>query len=104
MLLMKKAFFEGIRTGAKTTTFRYWRWCHVRPGSVQTVPGLGKVHIDAAEAIQPEDMTDDDARSDGFSDLDTLRRALEELYPPEKRNGRKLFRIAFTLLPTPSSP
>jgi hypothetical protein len=98
MLLMKKVFFDGIRAGTKTTTLRYWRRRRVRPGSVQTVPGLGRVRIESAEVAEPGELSDDDARADGFADLAALRSALDELYPPEARAGRRLYRVRFTLL------
>ena len=104
MLLMKKKFFADIREGVKTTTLRFWRWCHVPEGSVQTVPGLGKVRIDAAECVPIEELTDEDARADGFGDLRALQQALDELYPPDRRAGRKLYQISFTLMSDPGEP
>ena len=101
MLLMKKEFFDAIRRGRKTTTLRYWRWLHIRAGSVHTVRGLGKVRIEAAHEIAPADLTDADARADGFADLASLHRTLQEIYPPTKREGRKLYQIRFTYLPGP---
>lgn len=96
MLLMKKVFFEPIRSGEKTTTLRYWQRRMVRPGSLHTVPGLGKVHIDEAGTVEFGDLTDADARADGFKDLRTLKAALHDLYPPESRQGRKLYLVRFT--------
>lgn len=104
MLLMKKKFLADIRAGVKSTTLRFWRWCHVSEGSLQTVPGLGKVRINSAECVQIEDLTDEDARADGFDDLRALQQALGELYPPEKRAGRKLYQISFTLMSDPGQP
>ena len=98
MLLMKKVFFDGIRWGTKTTTLRYWRRCHIRPETVHTVPGLGKVRIDEVEPVAPEQLDDSDACADGFDDLAALMAALDELYPPESREARKLYRIRFTFL------
>jgi len=102
MLLMKKRFFKGIRSGVKTTTLRFWRWCHLRAGTVQSVPGLGKVRIDAAQPVEVSELTDEDARADGFESLAGLACALNELYPPEKREGRRLYRIRFTYMPDES--
>jgi hypothetical protein len=97
MLLMKKRFFEAIRSGEKTTTLRYWRRRMVRPGTLSTVPGLGKVRIDSADPVDFDQLTDADARSDGFADLAELRAALHELYPAERREGRKLYLVRFSL-------
>ena len=96
MLLIKKVFFEAIRSGGKTTTLRYWRRRMVRPGSLHTVPGLGKVRINEAGPAELGDLTDADAEADGFEDLHALKAALHDLYPPEHREGRKLYLVRFT--------
>jgi hypothetical protein len=98
MLLMKKVFFEAIRSGGKTTTLRYWRRCQVRPGSLQTIRGLGKVRIDEATCAELDDLTDADAQADGLADLQALKTALHDLYPPARRKGRKLYLVRFTLV------
>jgi hypothetical protein len=97
MLLMKKVFFEAIRSGEKTTTLRYWRRRMVRPGSLHTVPGLGKVHIDESRPVEFADLTNSDAKVDGFKSLRALKAALNDLYPPEYRQGRKLYMVRFKL-------
>ena len=97
MLLMKKVFFEAIRSGGKTTTLRYWRRRMVKPGSLQTIPGLGKVRIDEAGCVRLAGLTDDHAQADGFADLKALKAALHDLYPPARREGRKLYLVRFTL-------
>ena len=96
MLFMKKTFFAAIRSGAKTTTLRYWRWPHVRAGSIVTMPGLGRVRIDTVRAVKPRYLTAADAHADGFKTLKELRETLEEIYPPESRCGRTLFQVHFT--------
>lgn len=95
---MKKEYFEAIRSGAKRTTLRYWRTCRLRPGSVHLIPGLGRVRIDAVRIVQWPQLTDDDARADGFADLSALKAALERLYPPDARTGRQLYHVHFDLL------
>ena len=97
MLLMKKVFFEAIRSGEKTTTLRYWQRRMVRPGSLHTVPGLGKVHIDESRPVEFADLTNADAKADGFKSLRSLKTSLNKLYPPEYRQGRKLYMVRFTL-------
>jgi len=104
MLLMKKRFFDAVRSGAKTTTLRYWRRCMVRPGRVRTVPGLGKVHINSAEPVDPSDLTENHARADGFESVGALLEALNALYPPAGREGRKLYLVRFTYLPGADGP
>jgi hypothetical protein len=69
----------------------------VKPGSLQTIRGLGKVRIDEATCVKFADLTDADAQADGLADLKALRTALRGLYPPARREGRKLYLVRFTL-------
>jgi hypothetical protein len=98
MLLMKKRFFDDIRSGKKCTTLRYWRNVRARPGSIHTVPGLGRVRIERVSRAKPDDITDDDARNDGFASAAELHQALAELYPLDRRQGRTLYKVQFTLI------
>ena len=101
MLLMKKKFFDPIRRGLKTTTLRLWRTRRVSPGQVHTVPGLGRVRIEAVELVALGELSAADARADGFASLAALRRVLRELYPAlrgRRAAGRQLHRVHFRLL------
>ena len=98
MLLMKRTYFDAIRRGAKTTTLRYWRHPHVRPGAVYTIGGLGRIGIDDLAVVRLADLTDAHARADGFEDLGALREALDALYPPAARQDRQLYLVQFTFL------
>jgi len=98
MLLLKKEYFQAVRVGTKRTTLRYWRSRRVRPGSIHLVPGLGKVHILEARPVQWSQLTDADAQADGFGCLSELRQKLEEIYPPEAREARRLYQVHFDLL------
>jgi len=101
MLLMKREFFDAIRSGRKTTTLRYWRWAMVKSGTVHSVRGLGQVRVDDVKTVDVSSLTKADARADGFANLADLRRALDMIYPPDKRDGRKLHIVRFTYLPDP---
>lgn len=69
----------------------------VKPGSLQKIRGLGKVRIDEAGRVKIRDLTDAHAKADGFADLQALKTALHDLYPPARREGRKLYLVRFTL-------
>lgn len=97
MLLMKKRFFEAIRAGRKTATLRYWQRMQVRRGSVHVVPGLGRVKITDVRAVELHALDDADAAEDGFETAADLRDALQELYPPDRRDGRTLYKVRFEL-------
>jgi hypothetical protein len=99
MLLMKKRFFDAIRSGRKTTTVRLWRHARLAAGQVHTIPGLGKVRIERVEPVEPEDLTEDLARSDGFERLCDMTAALKEMYGDLScADGRRLFVVRFAFI------
>jgi len=98
MLLIKKIFFDAIRKGQKTTTLRFWRREMVKPNSVHNVRGLGRVKVETIEKVQMSDLSDEDAHKDGLDDLKALRKALDDIYPGDKREGRSLYRLTFTFI------
>ncbi len=105
MLLMKKVFFDAIRCGDKTTTLRYWRRKMVRPGSVHSVRGLGQLRIDDLHVVEADDLTDTDAIADGLAGRAELNSLLHQLYTPDQRRQRTLYKVSFTYLgsQTPST-
>ena len=117
MLLMKKAFFEAVRSGRKTVTVRYWRYQRVRPAEVHTVPGFGKIRIEQVRTVSLSALGEEDAVADGFASAAQMRKALTGLYPDLARlaarrpargssqgrhgsadsgDGRRLFAVHFT--------
>jgi hypothetical protein len=108
MLLMKKTYFDAIRSGQKTTTLRYWRRRQVRPGSIHNVRGLGRIQVEDVRQVDWSDITDADAQADGLADLNALRKALARMYPTDQRDGRSLWLVRFTYLqpdrPRPGNP
>lgn len=98
MLLMKRQFFDAIRSGRKTTTLRYWSRRMVRPGSTHAIGGLGAVRIDDVRPIEPAALTDAYALADGFDGLDALLAELDRLYPLDARGEKELYLVSFTFL------
>ena len=100
MLLMKKAFFDAIRSGRKATTVRFWKHQMVRPGEVHTMPGLGKVRIDDVRKLALSELTDADAVADGFESAAELIAALKRIYPTlgddGAADGCTLYAVRFT--------
>ena len=104
MLLMKKQFFDAIRTGRKTTTLRYWRRALVAAGSVHNIRGLGRIRIDRVRPVALRELRAADAHADGFETLAALKRALKEMYPARNSSdGRRLYQIHFTFLLEPGN-
>lgn len=99
MLLFKKRFLAAIRSGQKTQTIRLWRHRKMRPGQRSYIPGAGYIRIVAVDEVQLADLTDDDARPDGFHSAKELRAEIAALYPKQLAEGHRAFRIAFQVLP-----
>ncbi len=101
MLLFKKRFLPGIRSGQKTQTIRVWKHRRLRPGQRSYIPGAGYIRITAVEEVELTALTDEDARPDGFETADRLREEIAALYPEQLAAGYRAYRIAFQLLPPP---
>ncbi len=96
LLLFKKVFFDPIRLGQKRLTIRRWNRPRVATGSRAFCPGLGYLNIESVEPASFEDLSDDDARSDGFESLGELKRALLLIYP-DNTDGKCWWRVRFNL-------
>lgn len=87
-MLFKAAILELIREGRVTLAFRRWKRPTVKAGgTLKTAAGV--LAIDEVAAIEPEDISDEDARRAGAADRTAL---LAEL---AQRSDDTLFRIAF---------
>ena len=91
MLLFKKAFWDGLQTGAITLTFRRWAKPHVKPGGRYRCHPIGVLEVDAIAKVTASGITEDDARRAGFPSRDVLRSYLAELGPIE--DTTELWRI-----------
>ena len=92
MLLFKKAFFEGLTSGAITLTFRRWQKPHVRPGGRYRCHPIGVLEVDAVELVTVDRISEDDARACGFATRAALVAYLAELGPLEQTT--EVFRVA----------
>ena len=81
MLLFKKAFFEGLQSGAITLTFRRWAKPHVKPGGRYRCHPIGVLEVDAIVKIAAGRITDADATRAGFASRELLRADLAQLGP-----------------------
>jgi len=97
MLLFKKKFLPAIRDGEKTQTIRLWKHRKMRAGQRSYIPGAGYIRVDAVDEVRLEELTDADARPDGFPTADALRAELHELYGEKLADGYRAFRIVFHL-------
>ena len=95
MLLFKKKFLPAIRSGEKTQTVRLWKHRRMRPGQRSYIPGAGYIHIDAVDEVTLEELTDEDARRDGFASVELLRHEIVELYRDQLTAGYRAYRVIF---------
>jgi hypothetical protein len=100
--LFKKKFLPAIRSGEKTQTIRLWKHRRMRTGQRSYIPGAGYIDVLAVDTIALDDLTDDDARPDGFASALELRTELAALYADELAAGYQAYRVRFRLTsPTP---
>jgi len=97
MLLFKKKYLTAIREGRKTQTIRVWPFRRMRAGQRSYIPGAGHIRVLAVDEVCLEDLTDADARPDGFETADALRSELRTLYAEQLTDGYNTFRVVFEL-------
>lgn len=95
MLLFKKKFLDAIRAGTKTQTVRLWKRCMFRAGQASYIPGVGYIRILTVDRVALDELTDDDARPDGFETIAALRREIDLLYPQPWPEGLAAYRVRF---------
>ena len=99
-MLFRQDVLEGIAAGEVTLAFRRWRRPTVRPGGTLRTR-VGVLAIEAVEVVDPEQVTDEDARRAGHRDRAELLGAIGAAEPdgakppPAAGGGRRLHRIAF---------
>lgn len=99
MLLFKKKFLPAIRNGRKTQTIRLWKYRRMRPGQRSYIPGAGYIRVTAVDQVVLDELTDEDARLDGFETAEQLRAEIALLYREQPARDRHAYRVAFHLLP-----
>jgi hypothetical protein len=97
VLLFKKKFLPAIRAGQKTQTIRLWKYRRMRPGQRSYIPGIGHIRVTAVDPIELDQLTDADARPDGFETAGELRAEIVRLYPEQLAAGYQAYRIVFVL-------
>lgn len=97
MLLFKKKFLSQIRSGQKTQTIRLWKYRRMRAGQRSYIPGVGHIRVTTVEEVDLAQLTDADARPDGFQTADQLRAEITQLYPQQLAEGYRAFRIRFAV-------
>jgi hypothetical protein len=99
MLLFKKKFLDAIRRGEKTQTVRLWTRPRMSAGQRSYIPGVGYIRIEAVDHVPLDELTDADARLDGFPTAEALRAEIDAIYSQYPDRGQRPFRIRFILTP-----
>ena len=89
-MLISPATAAGIADGSVTLAFRRWDRPRMRPGSTQRT-GAGVVLVETVDEIDPEVLTEDDARRAGVRSLAELRRLID------RRDGAHVYRMQVSL-------
>ena len=95
MLLFKKKFLPAIRAGEKTQTVRLWKHRRMKPGQRSYIPGAGYIHVDAVDEVALDQLTHEDARRDGFENVELLRQEIVQLYKEQLAAGYRPYRVIF---------
>jgi hypothetical protein len=81
LLLFKKAYWEGLTSGAITLTFRRWHKPHVKAGGRYRCHPIGVLEVDDVRQVKVASLTTADAKRAGFPSRDALVAYLAELGP-----------------------
>ncbi|HTU24261.1 MAG TPA: ASCH domain-containing protein [Pirellulales bacterium] len=98
MLLFKKKFLAAIARGEKTQTIRLWKYRKMRAGQRSYIPGVGYISVLSVDEVTLPELTEDDARLDGFDSADALRAEIQNLYGAALAAGSHAFRVRFRVL------
>ena len=71
----------------------------MRQGQRSYIPGVGYIGVDAVDLVELSELTDEDARRDGFPTADRLREELRALYAEKLADGHRAYRVRFHILP-----
>jgi hypothetical protein len=93
VLLFQKRFHEGLLAGSVTLTFRCWDKPHVRAGGRYRCHPIGVLEVDAIERVRLTDISPEDARRSGFSDLPELLEYIQGGPGAKRSHDGELFRI-----------
>jgi hypothetical protein len=92
-MLFPAEHHDGLRTGAITVAFRWWKRPTVVPGGTLQSPG-GLLGIDEVTPIDRHDVTDDDARAAGLVSVGEVFEWIDAARLTDTED-RRLYRIRF---------
>ena len=81
-MILPKVIAEGVAAGRVSRAYRRWAQPRVKAGS-RFMTAAGIVEITAVERVDPEAITDDDARAAGATSARVVRRTLARRSPDD---------------------
>jgi hypothetical protein len=90
-MVLSKNLRQRIKSGEITSSVRIWKNARVNVGSRYPLD-QGVVFVTAIQELEPDDLTDDLARANGFSDLATMSTVAQN------GDGKQIFRVDFDYL------
>ena len=75
-MLFKHRFYDGIRRGDVTRTYRAWKSPRVTPGRRYRLAPIGSIEVDDVREVDIGSIRDADARRSGFADRAALVKSL----------------------------
>ncbi len=99
-LMFKKEYGEGIVKGSKTSTIRLSSTLK-KGDEVEIVAGrvrLGVARIEDVEVKKVRELTDEDARTDGFRNREELVKALKKIYGSRITDRTEVKLIRFRMI------
>jgi hypothetical protein len=71
----------------------------MKAGQRSYIPGAGYIRVLAVDEVQFAELTDADARPDGFETVKELRAEIARIYDGSPSAGYKAYRVRFELMP-----
>lgn len=96
-LSFKKPYIEPILSGEKVTTVR--KHTSVKPGDLIAAtcawgdPPFAFLRVKEVDHLHLDELSDEDARDDGFEDRMALRKAIAKFYPEAAEVARVRFSV-----------
>jgi hypothetical protein len=108
LFVFKKEYKALIRSGRKTQTVRVWKprkgsgksgyATYLKAGKIIKSPGLGRLRIDEIVELKLSDLTQEDARLDGFKSREEMLAAIRKIYKLKQSDDSMCYRIRFKYL------
>ena len=98
MNLFPQVFFNAIKAGNMTLTFRLWDSCRLTKGKSYLVEDLGRILIKEAQKVPVSSITEADAKKAGYENTGKILSHFKQKKPDLDPQRDSCFRIEFQYL------